>query len=96
MAKPIPRRILILLGATLCGAAIGALSAVYFRKAGSVTPFHIPWLSFDESLRGHLQFLVASVLAWALFSCYWEAAAKSAAAAKSSESQRRAGFMSRW
>jgi protein-S-isoprenylcysteine O-methyltransferase Ste14 len=35
----------------------------------------------------HRQFLIASVVGWGLFSVYWEAAAKSAAPARSSESQ---------
>jgi hypothetical protein len=50
-----------------------------------------PAFQLDTTLTGHWQVLVAG-LGWVLFSLYWEIAAKSAAAAKSSESQTSRGI----
>jgi protein-S-isoprenylcysteine O-methyltransferase Ste14 len=49
-------------------------------------------LSPDRSLLHYRGFLLAGIAAWALFGIYWDHAAKSAAAAKSSESRRSRAF----
>ncbi|HYL77480.1 MAG TPA: isoprenylcysteine carboxylmethyltransferase family protein [Bryobacteraceae bacterium] len=87
------RRMYVLLGATLGGAAVGALATLFLPGHGSKEPAafftHPPvrWLAIDESMRGHWPFLIACILGWVLFSLYWEIAAKNAAPAKSSESR---------
>src|SRR5260370_17293472 len=69
------------------GAAGGAIGAGRLKVRGLCLPQGDRWYFGDDKLIAHWPFLVVSVLAWSLFSIYWEAAAKSASAAKSSESQ---------
>jgi len=77
------RKIFVILGASLCGAAGGALATkLHFHFLASV-----PALSLDNAFQGRWGFLVACVAGWSLFSLYWDAAAKSAAPAKSTESR---------
>src|ERR1044071_663406 len=80
----------------LCGAAVGALVATYFRNPAAAPAgnratlfgrISIPWLRLDTALDGRWPFFFACVIGWVVFSLYWEAAAKTAAAAKTSESQ---------
>jgi protein-S-isoprenylcysteine O-methyltransferase Ste14 len=87
--------------AMLYGAAAGALLATWLipgrNRTPAMSPFqresafferiHMPWLAFDNALRGHFQFLLGSLAVWCAFSVYWEIAAKSAAATQSSESR---------
>src|SRR4051812_31451463 len=66
----------------LCGAVIGVLVAT-----GSVHRLQaIPFFAPDHALLAHRQLLVAGVAMWLVFGIYWEIAAKTAAAAASSES----------
>ena len=58
---------------------------------GGGSPASFPALAFDNALLAHRQFVVAGI-GWVLFSVYWEVAAKSAAAAKNSESHASRGF----
>lgn len=92
MASPSKRRMYVLLGATLGGAAVGALATLipnhaHQDPAAFFSHPPVPWLAIDESLRGHWPFLIACILGFVLFSLYWEIAAKDAAPAKSSESR---------
>ena len=75
------------LKAALIGAAIGAILAARVKLKGLRLSDGDHWYSGDDKLIAHWPFLLVTVLAWSLFSIYWEAAAKSASAAKSSESQ---------
>ena len=61
--------------AALIGAVAGWLSATR----------HFPETLWDPAVLSHRQFLVASLAGWCLLSLYWEAAAKTAAPARSSE-----------
>jgi protein-S-isoprenylcysteine O-methyltransferase Ste14 len=76
------RKLAILLAATLCGAVAGA----YFSTR--VDP---STLDLRKILRTHWPLLVSCGI-WALWSLYWEAAAKNAAPAKSSESEASRGI----
>jgi protein-S-isoprenylcysteine O-methyltransferase Ste14 len=79
------------IGSALVGAGIGFWWA--FRGASiNGQASQIPWLAIDDALQGRWQFLAASIVGWALFSCYWEAAAKKAAPAKTSESRASRGL----
>jgi protein-S-isoprenylcysteine O-methyltransferase Ste14 len=69
----------ILLAAGL-GAVVGALGVTLARRFKT----HLPSLIFDPALLAHHRY-VFPVIPWVLFSLYWEAAAKDAAAAKTSE-----------
>jgi len=72
----------IVLQAALCGAVAGALAVKINIHSG----VHIPAFALDRPLLTSPQFLAAA-LGWALFSLYWEKAAKNSAAAKSAESR---------
>ncbi len=72
------RRLAIIAAAALAGAVIGALS--------QSRALHFPRPRFDPAVTAHPQFLIAAIAVWSLFSLYWEAAARSAAPAQSSES----------
>src|SRR5258708_4895585 len=85
------RRLSPVLMAALIGAAAGAIVAGRLKLRGLHLPQGDRWYSGDDKLIAHWPFLLVTVLAWSLFSIYWEAAAKSASAAKSSESQRSRG-----
>ena len=89
------RRIHVLWGA-LFGAVAGAVIALRIRtpapdRSQVLTAFferlHLPWLALDNTLKSHSQLFLASIAGWVLFSLYWEAAAKNAAPAESSESR---------
>jgi protein-S-isoprenylcysteine O-methyltransferase Ste14 len=69
-------RLKIVLAAALIGAAAGARVAIH----------QTPLLEFDPAVHPYRGFLIAAVASWCLFSLYWEAAAKTAAPARSSES----------
>jgi protein-S-isoprenylcysteine O-methyltransferase Ste14 len=77
---------IILLAAT-CGAVVGALVAL----PGVHISAMVPALALDVALQAHRQYW-AAIGGWAAFSLYWEAAAKDAAAAKSSESRASRGL----
>jgi len=66
-----------------------ALSAIYGELAGGFAP-DAPAsgldMGLDKALRNHWQFW-AAVFLWAVFSIYWDRAAKGAGATKSSESR---------
>jgi protein-S-isoprenylcysteine O-methyltransferase Ste14 len=47
---------------------------------------HFPRPRFDPAVTAHPQFLIAAIIVWSLFSLYWEAAARTAAPAQTSES----------
>ncbi|MGO4883751.1 MAG: methyltransferase family protein [Bryobacteraceae bacterium] len=47
----------------------------------------IPAFALDKDLLAHARLLLAAILGWVIFSFYWEAAAKNATAAASSESK---------
>ncbi len=81
------RRLNPVLMAALIGAAAGAIVARRLKLRGLRLPGGNQWYSGDDKLIAHWPFLLVTVLAWSLFSIYWEVAAKSASAAKSSESQ---------
>jgi protein-S-isoprenylcysteine O-methyltransferase Ste14 len=68
--------------AALGGAIAGAIATLLRVDAARITAF-----APDQPLLAWKPFLVASVAGWAIFSLYWEHAAKTAAAAKSSESR---------
>ena len=71
-----------ILWGALLGAAVGArLARVDFKVPG------IPGLERDAAMDGHWGFWFASVACWAVFSAYWEIAARNAAAAKVSETK---------
>jgi protein-S-isoprenylcysteine O-methyltransferase Ste14 len=72
----------IILNAALCGAVAGALAA-----SGRLHLAAIPGFAPDRALLGHRPFLLAGVAGWALFGLYWEKAAKTASAAKHSETR---------
>jgi protein-S-isoprenylcysteine O-methyltransferase Ste14 len=72
----------IVLAAALVGAVFGASLAL--RK--------LPRPGLDFEVLAHKQFLLAAVVGWCAFSLYWEAAAKNAAPAKSSEAAVSRGF----
>src|SRR4029077_16514908 len=71
-----------LLLATLGGAVVGALIARY----GTHIPLHYPAFAVDRALLSNRLFVAAGI-PWVAFSLYWEIAAKSASAAKHSESR---------
>jgi len=78
------------LRAALCGAAAGALVTRRMHTRldlANLLGRHVPWLALDDTLQGHWPMVVVGVAGWALFSLYWEAAAKNAAAAQRSESR---------
>ena len=79
------------IGSALAGAGIGFWWTSHGASINGQIP-QIPWLAIDDALLGHWQFLAASIVGWALFSCYWEAAAKSASPAKSSETRASRGL----
>jgi len=64
-----------------CGALLGA-GLVQFR----IVIASIPALALDRALLSHKPILLACMALWALFSIYWERAAKTVSAAKRSES----------
>jgi protein-S-isoprenylcysteine O-methyltransferase Ste14 len=78
----------------------GIIAWFYFRHRGGVGVFdgkyfwdiRVPWLEYDAGLRSHLPFLLAAIAGWAVFSLYWEAAAKNAAEAKNTESSASRGI----
>jgi len=71
----------IILMAALGGAVIGAVASVLASHGLA----EIDAFGADKALTAHYQYM-AAMIGWVLFSIYWEIAAKSAAAAKSSES----------
>ena len=74
----------------LAGLVGGAIGAVAVRRSGLKARLiaHLPWLSGDDSvLKDHFPVFAVGVACWVLFSLYWEAAAKSAAAAEKTESR---------
>lgn len=73
--------------AALGGAVAGVLATRPALHKIATNPF----FACDKALPARWQLLVA-VLGWILFSIYWEAAAKSAAQAKTSESKRSRGI----
>jgi protein-S-isoprenylcysteine O-methyltransferase Ste14 len=79
------RKIIIISG--LCAAVAGAL----IKRHGNHSGASLPIFALDKPLLAHRQFLVA-VTGWSLFSIYWDAAAKGASAAKSSESRASRGL----
>jgi len=66
----------------VCGAVVGALAMQF------ASHIHATFSAFalDHTSLDHKQYLLAAI-PWVVFSLYWEAAAKNAAAAKSSESK---------
>jgi protein-S-isoprenylcysteine O-methyltransferase Ste14 len=72
----------VVLVASACGAAIGALAV----RLGSNILASFPAFAFDRALLAHHRYLLPT-LPWILFSVYWEFAAKGAAEAKSSEAK---------
>jgi protein-S-isoprenylcysteine O-methyltransferase Ste14 len=68
-----------LIGAAIAYRLTGRLRGPSFRHGTA-------WYSLDPALEGHWGFYIACIAGWALFSLYWEAEAKKAAAAKNSES----------
>jgi protein-S-isoprenylcysteine O-methyltransferase Ste14 len=82
------RRKKIILLSIVCGAVAGALAT----RFGVHILANVPAFAFDDVLLAHRQFLLAGITVWGLFSVYWEVAAKSAAVAKSSESQASRGL----
>jgi protein-S-isoprenylcysteine O-methyltransferase Ste14 len=82
--------------AALCGAVIGAIIGALLRTRPGVSTLPklqaliertTPWAALDSIVLAHWPFFAASVVGWGLFSGYWEAAAKSAAPARNSESR---------
>jgi protein-S-isoprenylcysteine O-methyltransferase Ste14 len=74
----------------LTAAAVGALlggGGVNVRRGATALLERMPWLTLDTTSQSHRQLYVLCVAGWVLFSLYWEAAAMSAAAAKSTESR---------
>jgi protein-S-isoprenylcysteine O-methyltransferase Ste14 len=69
--------------APIVGAVVGAAVAS-FAVSGKL---HFGLPGFDPAFEGRWIFYILSAAGWVLFSAYWEIAAKSAAAAKSSESR---------
>ena len=69
-----------ILVAAVLGAVVGVLGVNLARRFKT----HLPSLIFDPALLAHHRY-VFPVIPWMLFSLYWEAVAKDAAAAKSSE-----------
>lgn len=77
-------RLQLVLGVTLASAAAGAISTAFdLRPVATRAPF----LALDEALLRHRVFLLISLAGWALFSLYWEAAARRVLAAQTSESR---------
>jgi protein-S-isoprenylcysteine O-methyltransferase Ste14 len=76
------KRIIVLVVSAAIGAIIGALAT---RFKGHVPDFL--FFKFDEALLVHRRLLLAAVACWVLFGLYWEAAAKNAAKARTSESR---------
>ena len=81
------QRTKVLVISAVCGAAVGALAVVLGGHVIKV----LPALAWDRALLAHHRYLLA-VIPWLVFSFYWEAAAKNAAAAKSAESRSSRGF----
>jgi protein-S-isoprenylcysteine O-methyltransferase Ste14 len=72
----------IILIAVLSGAIAGALATrVHFRLPDTAV------FATDHALLAYQPFLLASIFLWAIFGIYWEQAARTASAAKSSESK---------
>lgn len=81
------RRVKNLLTAALCGAVIGALFTRFsFHDSVASLIARVPWLAKDKAFEGHWPLYFCSIAGWAVFSLYWEAAAKNAAPAQRSES----------
>ena len=90
------RRKIVFLAASLCGAAAGALATLLApKKAGRPDLEALlgkGWLAGDTALRPYWPLLLACAAGWVIFSLYWEAAARNAATAKSSESRASRGL----
>jgi protein-S-isoprenylcysteine O-methyltransferase Ste14 len=82
-----PRSAHVLKKPILAAAAIGAAAGVKLAHLDGRIIGRFAFFSLDQALRGHRAFLLLSIAGWALFSLYWEAAAKNASQAASSESK---------
>jgi len=76
------KRLVIILLSAVCGAAAGALIPRFGPQLGRV-----PALMIDRPLLAHRWLFGAAVMGWVLFSAYWEAAARNASAAQTSETR---------